>query len=382
MPRATEQASANPRSPIKPPDRCPFCNSRSIAPKGNRAKKLETIRLYRCKSCGRTFTPGPRALRNKTFPLHEILDALSTYNRGYSLEETSRRMSSRHGHTVNPATISRWLAAHPRLTTYRRLRDRGLKLFTPPQLIRTVKLYHRQVYEFSFHRALLAFVRKGTLDDRREGDTRFAPLADFLERVHRDCPHDLFRSEDGTRSSQLAPGFLSLDRLEVAEKQNTATDTAALIIPSVGSNYDRHSRLQRFMLINDSTTVAVEVPIFLLEDDIAVLEYTYDISIIPKEPLNPARPGLAHKPRFITGHIDFLQVRNGAIHVLDYKPDARTTKPIAQLAIYSLALTRLVPGLTLSDIRCAWFDYTCFNEFSPARLLPTRSEKRFFGDDF
>src|ERR1017187_2647619 len=220
MARATEQASAKPRSPIKPPERCPFCNSRSIAPKGSRAKKLEKIRLYRCQSCGRTFTPGPRALRNKTFPLHEILDALSTYNRGYSLEETSPRISSRHGHSVNPATISRWLAAHPRLTTYRRLRDRGLKLFTPPQLIRTVKLYHRQVYEFSFHRAKLAFVRAGTLDDRRRGDTRFAPLADFRERAHRDCPHELFRREDGASSSQLAPTFFSLDRLLFVEKQN------------------------------------------------------------------------------------------------------------------------------------------------------------------
>jgi transposase-like protein len=244
MSRATEQAVAKPRSPIKPPERCPSCNSRSVAPKGSRAKKLETIRLYRCRSCRRTFTPGPRALRNKTYPLHEILDALSTYNRGYTLEETSRRLSSRHGHAVNPATISRWLAAHPRLTTSRRLRDRGLALFAPPQLTRTVKLYHRQVYEFSFHRAKLAFVRAGTLDDRRKGDTRFAPLADFLERAHRDCPHELFCREDGARGSQLAPGFLSLDRLEVVEKQNAATDTAALIIPAVGSNYERHSRLQ------------------------------------------------------------------------------------------------------------------------------------------
>ena len=34
------------------------------------------------------------------------------------------------------------------------------------------------------------------------------------------------------------------------------------------------------------------------------------------------------------------------MHVLDYKPDARTNKPIAQLAIYALALTRRVsmPG--------------------------------------
>ena len=83
-----------------------------------------------CRACDRRFTPGPRALRNKTYPFGEILDALTEYNRGHSLEEVSRRLSSRHGHAINPATISRWLSAHPGLTTYRRLRERGRKLFS------------------------------------------------------------------------------------------------------------------------------------------------------------------------------------------------------------------------------------------------------------
>ena len=55
------------------------------------AKKLETVRLYRCRGCGRTFTPGPRAIRNKTYPLNEILEAFTIYNRGNSPEDTSRR---------------------------------------------------------------------------------------------------------------------------------------------------------------------------------------------------------------------------------------------------------------------------------------------------
>ena len=42
----------------------------------------------------------------------------------------------------------------------------------------------------------------------------------------------------------------------------------------------------------------------------------------------------------IHGHIDFLHVRNGAVHILDNKPDARTNEPIAQLTIYALALSR------------------------------------------
>lgn len=136
----------------------------------------------------------------------------------------------------------------------------------------------------------------------------------------------------------------------VTEKTNTATDAAALIVPGAASNRDLHSRLQRFMLANDSTTIVVEVPIWLGEDDISALENKYGVTIIPKQPLDPACPDAGHRPRVITGHIDFLQVRNGAIHILDYKPDARTN-PIAQLTIYALALTRLVPSLKLFDFK-------------------------------
>jgi transposase-like protein len=367
-----------PPSPVKPPERCPHCGSPKIATKGSRLKKLETVRLYHCRACDRGFTPGPLALRNKTYPLHEILEALTAYNQGHSLEDAARRLSSRHGHAINPATISRWLSAHPGLTTYRRLRPQGRRLFSPAQVMRIVKLYHSQVYEFGCHRAKLVFLREGTLDDRRAGDTKFAPLADFLESVPRACPHDLFRRDDGARASKLPRDFLALDRLIVLEKQNTATDTAALIIPGVGSNRDRHPKLQRFMLANDSVTIAVEVPIWLTENDIAALEEKYCVTIVPKEPVDPANPEAGHKPRHITGHIDFLQVRNGAIHILDYKPDARTNKPMAQLTIYALALTRLVPGLRLFDIKCAWFNETCYNEFFPRLLLP-RPVKASFG---
>jgi len=39
--------------------------------------------------------------------------------------------------------------------------------------------------------------------------------------------------------------------------------------------------------------------------------------------------------------------------IRDYKPGARADKPIAPLMIYALALTRLVRGLRLFDIKCA-----------------------------
>jgi hypothetical protein len=103
-------------------------------------------------------------------------------------------------------------------------------------------------------------------------------------------------------------------RVIVNRKENIATGIAGLIIPAVSNNKLRHHTLQRFMLVNDSVTLAIEIAIWLAENDIAVLEKQYGIDLGP-------RVGAAE--RSITGHIDFLQMC-----ILDYKPDARTNKPI------------------------------------------------------
>ena len=151
----------------------------------------------------------------------------------------------------------------------------------------------------------------------------------------------------------------------MVKKQNAATDMAALIVPAVGSNYERHPKLQRFMLANDSTTIAVEVPVWLAAGDIAALQKQYGIRLF-----SDSAPA-GERERVITGHIDFIQVRNGAVHILDYKPDARTNKPIAQLTVYALALARLT-GLNLFDIKCAWFNENEYCEFFPRTLLAQR----------
>jgi hypothetical protein len=291
-----------------------------------------------------------------------ILAALTDYNLGYSLPDTAARLKKRTNRNVAASTIAAWLDEYKQHCTYRRLRAAGLRRFPPEQTIRSIKLYHRQVYAFAYHRPKLDLVRNGTLDEKRRGDSRFAPLADFLESIPKVCPHDVFRREDDpkARASQAEPVFADVSRIIVNRKENAATHTAALIIPAVGNNKLRHETLQRFMLGNDSVTVAVEIPIWLTEPDIAALEAEHGIELAPRD---------VGRERVITGHIDFLQVRNGAVHILDYKPDARTNKPIAQLAIYALALTRLVPGLKLFDIKCAWFNEHEYCEIFPRTLF-------------
>ncbi|MEM5820528.1 MAG: PD-(D/E)XK nuclease family protein [Candidatus Aenigmatarchaeota archaeon] len=54
----------------------------------------------------------------------------------------------------------------------------------------------------------------------------------------------------------------------------------------------------------------------------------------------------------ITGHIDILQIRNGLIHILDYKPNAEKVNAINQLTIYALALASRTK-LAVKDFKCA-----------------------------
>lgn len=80
------------------------------------------------------------------------------------------------------------------------------------------------------------------------------------------------------------------------------------------------------MLINDIVTTATEVPVYLTSDDIAYFEnkgFNFDFE-------NYCTP--------ITVHIDILQIRNGLIHILDYKRNAEKINVINQLTIYALAL--------------------------------------------
>jgi transposase-like protein len=346
----------------KQPEACPHCGGHVLTRRGIRKKKLEIVQLWRCASCKRTFTPGSAALHNKTYPLRMILGALTDYNTGYSLAETAARLKKKTNRSVSPSTITSWLNEYKQHCSYRRIRSHAIARFPAVQTIRSIKLYHRQVYAYAYHRPKLDMLRHGLLDDKRAGDTRFSAVADFLESIPTSCPHDLFRRDEDTkgRASQSRPEFADVSRIIVNRKENAATHTAALIIPAVGSNKLRHETLQRFMLANDSVTVAIEIPIWLTETDIAALEKQHGIELM-------ARTGPAE--RTITGHIDFLQVRNGAVHILDYKPDARTNKPVGQLAIYALALTRLVPGLKLFDIKCAWFNELEYCEYFPRTLF-------------
>ncbi len=63
-----------------------------------------------------------------------------------------------------------------------------------------------------------------------------------------------------------------------------------------------------------------------------------------------------------------MQIRNGSIHILDYKPNAAKEKPIEQLMSYALALASRT-NLRLYHFTCAWFDEHDFFEFYPLHVV-------------
>ncbi len=138
-----------------------------------------------------------------------------------------------------------------------------------------------------------------------------------------------------------------------------------MVLQAVSNNVLRHQIVQEFMLVNDSVTVAVEVPVLLDADDIRHF----------RDQLGFEVPVTLGEDEAITGHIDLLQIRNGAIHIMDYKPSARKAKPIAQLTLYALALSRLT-GLRLFHFKCAWFDQHDYFEFFPLHVVYKKKQKK------
>ncbi|MBU4134597.1 PD-(D/E)XK nuclease family protein, partial [bacterium] len=114
-----------------------------------------------------------------------------------------------------------------------------------------------------------------------------------------------------------------------------------------------------------SVTIACETPIYMDSTDIEHMKDKLKFSI----PFDTT--GL----ETITGHIDIIQLRNGAVHILDYKPNAGKQKPIEQLTLYALALSRLT-GLRLFHMKCAWFDEKSYFEFFPLHVVLKKGRKK------
>lgn len=387
----TPQNTEIPREIIgaeKAAESCPYCNSRAFVKRGTRKKKLETVQLYLCGNCKRTFTA--QFIKGKHFPMNLVIEGLNYYNLGFGLEETCKLLNQKFNVNPEASTLSNWIAQYSELCRYSRLRPFAIKMFKPEDTVETTSMAHRQIYRFRYHRAKMRL----TLQEFK--NRNFGPLKEYLEAVSSETPHQYF--QDSLRISEIKTKFDKAQMI-IRSKTNYANALAKFVLQSVKENKFRHEALQRFFIANDSVTVASEVPVYIKKEDIEHMENTLGFKILDEEIRVKGQKGqgdappegnaksaaIRNLPRLLTGHIDLVQVRNGMIHLLDYKPNAAKEKPIEQLTWYALALSRLT-GLRLYEFKCGWFDEKDFFEFYPLHVVykikdRKRKRVRFKGGD-
>ena len=369
----------------RPAEHCPYCNSKDFSKRGVRKNKNQTVQLYICKNeeCGRTFTASD--VKGKHFPLRTVIEGMSLYNLGLTLEQTCKILGQKFGVPLpeidgskaspavpTPATLASWINEYKQLCTFSRLREYAIKMFNPKNIIETVTMAHRQLYRFRYHRAKIALMLE------EFGNRNLKPLKEYLDNVSSETPHQYFA--EGERMSEVRSKFDKTDMI-VKAKFNYANKLAAFVLQAVPNNKQRHEELQRFMIANDSVTVATEVPVYIRREDVAHMENVLKFKISDNGKIGIKGGKEIEVPKLLTGHIDFIQIRNGSVHLLDYKPNAEKEKPIEQLTWYALAMSRLT-GLRLFEFKCAWFDEKDYFEFYPLhvvkKLQPTKKKKRVY----
>ncbi len=336
--------------------KCPYCSG-NIVKRGTRKKKYEEIQIYYCKNCDKKFTPA--ITKHKTYPLKLIMDALTLYNRLNPTEKIPEMIREKYGIQITSRIISDWLKEYEQYIPFLRMREFAAKKYEKKELIEESKLFHQQIYNFKYHRAKLDLILN---EEFRH--YRFKPLQEFLELITAECPNQIF--QNSTKRASEFKNIFSLDQVKITPKNNAAVKTANFVTQAISNNKMRHQVLQDFMLSNDSVTVATEIPLLMNSDDLRHYKHELNYNV----------PIELNDNEYITGHADIIQVRNGSIHLMDYKPSADKENPISQLTIYALALSRLT-GIRLYHMKCAWFDENNYYEFFPLHVVYKLKKKKW-----
>ncbi len=302
-----------------------------------------------------------------------ILNSLILYNRFKTGEEIVDYFQKNYGHKVSLKTVLEWIGDYSHHAPFLRMREflarklNNKEAKTSDYFVEN-RLFHNQIYDFKYHRA-----KTEMLVDEDFKNFKLRAVKEFLELIVAECPHQIFKESQIRASEFSAKGgsasggknIFNLDEVRITGKHNQATEMARFVMQAVANNKERHQRLQEFMLFCDSVTIAAEVPVLLDAEDVAHFKNTLNFQV----------PLEIKEDDVITGHIDILQLRNGMIHIMDYKPSAHKEKPIEQLTIYALALSRLT-SLRLYNFKCAWFDEENYYEFYPLHVVYKKKKKK------
>jgi transposase-like protein len=298
---------------------CPICkSSKNITKAGIRTVRDETVQRYFCKSCNKRFTE--RILSHTSYPPKVILTALTYFNQGHTLDMTVRTMKRRFKTKIPISTLNNWINRYGVELPATRLRKKYT--LDPNQTIKTRKLFHPQPYLFKVHTLKLNIKGK-----------QFPELKRYINDMLNNPMDHIFQSKKVFRVSELANSINIPKPVIKTKKTSPACRMTYLALELAKTKSERHQKVEEFFLVNDSATVAVEVPVYLTESEF-------------------------QKP--LTGHIDLIQVRGNRIHILDYKPD-ESGNVINQLSLYAKCLKKRTG---IPNITCAYFDENGYFQFT------------------
>ena len=98
-----------------------------------------------------------------------------------------------------------------------------------------------------------------------------------------------------------------------------------------------HDPVLKNILIKDRNSIAIEIPIWNEE-----------------------------KNKYITGHIDLIQIENNVVKVIDYKPEGKFLHSLPQVATYGFLLKS---QLKIKNLKCLTFNRNEAWEYDPKILL-------------
>ena len=215
---------------------CPKCGGKTVVKKGMQKTRFGMVQTYLCNKCKRFF-------RNKPLPYSKyhpriIYHALNHYNIGCSLQKTSSLVNKQFKVKTGKSTIHLWVTKYrslcPILSVRDQYKDAGDVVFKK-------RFEHENLpYEFMYHRYKL----------HRNAGRRFPGLVKYICGFEHGCPDEFFKI--GERCSK--PKF-TVD-VNFSSRVNLACRMAGFAVLAKRNNRERHSLVEKFMLINYTATVA------------------------------------------------------------------------------------------------------------------------------
>ena len=295
---------------------CPYCDqNKNVIKAGLRDTQKGSIQRYRCKNCSRYFSDSKQ--KYSRYPLGVIMYSLEQYNRGYPVTTVKKLTGKKYQYSPPVQTIYAWVNQYRDTLTFLKLRKNYN--IDPSTLTTTHNFQHQQIYPFTYHHLKLNIHSKQRPELRR-----------YINWMERSLDRKMFLSGPRCSSTDIA------HRVKARKKENIATELTRLALGSEPKSSKRspHEIVQDFFLINDSSTVATELPVFIHPQE---LSSSYSQN---SNSANPSEVDLeVDEP--ITGHIDIVQIRYDTLYILDYKPNLnRPENHASQLLLYKTALQK------------------------------------------